>query len=80
MNEKEMLRNVIILRNKTSLFLSENRLQDAFDSMKNEEEAFKNSPQFKFDYALLLEKMGNTLLMEQLLLEAIKLKPDYALA
>ena len=48
--------------------------------MKNEEEAFKNSPQFKFDYALLLEKMGNTLLMEQLLLEAIKLKPDYAAA
>ena len=71
---------LIILRNKTSLFLSENRLQDAFDSMKNEEEAFKNSPQFKFDYALLLEKMGNTLLMEQLLLEAIKLKPDYAAA
>ncbi len=71
---------LIILRNKTSLFLSENRLQDALDSMKDKEEAFKDSPQFKFDYAMLVERMGNTLLMEQLLLEAIKLKPDYAAA
>jgi tetratricopeptide (TPR) repeat protein len=71
---------LIILRNKTSLFLSENRNQDAYDAMKNKEEKFKDSPEFKFDFAIVAEKMGNTLLMEQLLLEAIKLKPDYAAA
>ena len=71
---------LIVLRNKSSLFLSENRHQDAYDLMKLEEEEFKDSPQFKFDYAILSEKMGNTLLMEQLLLEAIKLKPDYSTA
>ena len=48
--------------------------------MKKEESNFKNSPQFKFDYAMLSEKLGNTILSEQLLKEAIKLKPDYALA
>jgi len=71
---------LIILRNKASLLLKENRGQDAYDLMKLEEEVFKDSPEFKFDYAILSEKMGNTLLMEQLLLEAIKLKPDYATA
>jgi len=71
---------LIILRNKTSLLLSDSRGQDAYDLMKLEEEQFKDSPEFKFDYAMLSEKMGNTLLMEQLLLEAIKLKPDYATA
>ena len=71
---------LIILRNKASLLLNENRNQDAYDLMKLEEEEFKDSPEFKFDYAMLSEKMGNTLLMEQLLLEAIKLKPDYATA
>jgi len=71
---------LIILRNKTSLLLTENRNQDAYDLMKLEEEEFKDAPEFKFDYAILSEKMGNTLLMEQLLLEAIKLKPDYATA
>jgi len=71
---------LIILRNKASLLLTENRSQDAYDLMKLEEEEFKDSPEFKFDYAMLSEKMGNTLLMEQLLLEAIKLKPDYATA
>ena len=71
---------LIILRNKASLLLSENRNQDAYDLMKLEEEKFKDSPEFKFDYAILSEKMGNTLLMEQLLLEAIKLKPDYSTA
>ena len=30
--------------------------------MKSEEEEFKDSPEFKFDYAMLSEKMGNTLL------------------
>ena len=48
--------------------------------MQKEESNFKNSPQFKFDYAMLSEKLGNTILSEQLLKEAIKLKPDYALA
>ncbi|MDC6484907.1 hypothetical protein PQZ09_03120 [Methylophilaceae bacterium] len=71
---------LIILRNKSSLLLSENRNQDAYDLMKSEEEEFKDSPEFKFDFAMLSEKMGNTLLMEQLLLEAIKIKPDYATA
>jgi len=71
---------LIILRNKTSLLLTGNRNQDAYDLMKLEEEEFKDAPEFKFDYAILSEKMGNTLLMEQLLLEAIKLKPDYATA
>ena len=71
---------LIILRNKTSLLLSGDRPEDAFDLMKLEEEEFKNTPEFKFDYAILSEKMGNTLLMEQLLLEAIKLKPDYSTA
>jgi len=71
---------LIILRNKASLFLGANRNQDAYDLMKLEEEEFKDSHEFKFDYAMLSEKMGNTLLMEQLLLEAIKLKPDYSTA
>ncbi len=71
---------LIILRNKASLLLTENRNQDAYDLMKLDEEEFRDSPEFKFDYAMLSEKMGNTLLMEQLLLEAIKLKPDYATA
>jgi len=69
-----------ILRSKTLLFLKENRNQDAYDAMRTEEEFFKKSPQFKFDYAMLVERIGNTVLMEQLLLEAIKLKPDYAAA
>jgi len=71
---------LIILRNKASLLINENRNQDAYDLMKLQEEEFKDSPEFKFDYAILSEKMGNTLLMEQLLLEAIKLKPDYSTA
>ncbi len=71
---------LIVLRNKSSLLLTEKRNQDAYDLMKLEEEGFKDSPEFKFDFAILSEKMGNTLLMEQLLLEAIKIKPDYATA
>tara|TARA_B100000787_G_scaffold47889_1_gene34354 strand:- start:1299 stop:3044 length:1746 start_codon:yes stop_codon:yes gene_type:complete len=71
---------LIILRNKSSLLLTEGRNQNAYDLMKLEEEEFKESHEFKFDFAMLSEKMGNTLLMEQLLLEAIKLKPDYATA
>lgn len=68
------------LQAKTALYFNNNRAQDAWTLMAKEEENFKNVPEFKFDYALLAEKMGNTLLMEQLLKEAIKLKPDYALA
>ena len=71
---------LIILRNKASLLLTEKRTQDAYDLMILEEEEFKDSPEFKFDYAMIVEKMGNTLMMEQLLLEAIKLKPNYATA
>ena len=71
---------LIILRNKASLLLSEKRTQDAYDLMIKAEEEFKDSPEFKFDYAMIVEKMGNTLMMEQLLLEAIKLKPNYATA
>ena len=77
LNGLEKLR---FIQAKTSLYFNNNRAQDAWTLMSKEEENFKNVPEFKFDYALLAEKMGNTLLMEQLLKEAIKLKPDYALA
>ena len=68
------------LKAKTSLLYNNNRQQDAFDLMKSEDSNFNNSAEFKFDYAMIAEKMGNLLLMEQLLKEAIKLKPDYAYA
>ena len=68
------------LKAKVSLLYNNDRKQDAFDLMKKEDANFNNSPEFKFDYAMLAEKMGNLLLMEQLLKEAIKLKPDYAFA
>lgn len=77
LNEQEKLK---FLQAKTALYFNNNRAQDAWTLMAKEEENFENVPEFKFDYALLSEKMGNTLLMEQLLKEAIKLKPDYALA
>lgn len=77
LNGQEKLK---FLQAKTALYFNNNRAQDAWTLMSKEEENFKNVPEFKFDYALLAEKMGNTLLMEQLLKEAIKLKPDYALA
>lgn len=68
------------LKAKTSLLYNNDRQQDAFDLMKSEDANFNNFAEFKFDYAMLAEKMGNLLLMEQLLKEAIKLKPDYAYA
>ena len=68
------------LKAKTSLLYNNNRQQDAFDLMKGADSNFNNSAEFKFDYAMLAEKMGNLLLMEQLLKEAIKIKPDYAYA
>jgi tetratricopeptide (TPR) repeat protein len=69
-----------ILQFKTTLLYNDDRKTESLDMMKKEESNFKNSPQFKFDYAMLSEKLGNTILSEQLLKEAIKLKPDYALA
>ena len=69
-----------ILQYKTSLLYSNDRKTESLDLMKKEEGNFQNSPQFKFDYAMLSNRLGNTILSEQLLKEAIKLKPDYALA
>ena len=79
-NSSDINEKLIILKTKASLLLSSDRGEDAYELMKNEDNNFKDSAEFKFDYAVLSEKMGNTLLMEQLLTEAIKLKPDYAVA
>lgn len=68
------------LQLKVSLLYNNDRKTEGFDLMKKEEVNFLNSPEFKFDYAMLAEKSGNSILSEQLLKEAIKLKPDYALA
>ena len=68
------------LKAKTSLLFNDDRQQDAFDLMKSEDTNFNNSAEFKFDYAMLAEKMDNLLLMEQLLKEAIKINPTYAYA
>ena len=68
------------LRAKTSMLFNDGRPQDAFDLLKSEDKNYSDSSEFKFDYAMLAEKMGNLLLMEQLLKEAIKIKPDFALA
>jgi tetratricopeptide (TPR) repeat protein len=48
--------------------------------MQNEASNFAHSPEFKFDYALLADKLHKYDLMEKLLREAIKIKPDYAVA
>ena len=77
LSEEERLQ---ILQFKTSLLYSNNRETESLDLMKKEENNFQNSPNFKFDYAMLSDRLGNTILSEQLLKEAIKLKPDYALA
>ncbi|MDC0422897.1 tetratricopeptide repeat protein [Methylophilaceae bacterium] len=77
LSEEERIK---ILQFKTSLLYNNDRKTESLDLMKNEERNFENSPQFKFDYAMLSERLGNTILSEQLLKEAIKLKPDYALA
>tara|TARA_B110000208_G_C11797710_1_gene440400 strand:+ start:4412 stop:6091 length:1680 start_codon:yes stop_codon:yes gene_type:complete len=68
------------LQAKTSLLINNGRQQDAFDLMRSEDKNYADSASFKFDYAMLAEKMDNLLLMEQLLKEAIKIKPDFALA
>jgi tetratricopeptide (TPR) repeat protein len=69
-----------VVQLKTSLLTRSNRHQDAFDLMQNEASNFAQSPEFKFDYALLADKLNNYDLMEKLLREAIKIKPDYAVA
>ena len=69
-----------LFRAKISILYSDNKETEAYDLMKKEEENFKGSAEFKYDYAMLAERMGNTVLMEQLLREAIKIKPDYAVA
>jgi predicted Zn-dependent protease len=69
-----------ILQLKVSLLYNSGKKTESFDLIKDEEKNFQNSPEFKFEYAMLAEKLGNAVLSEQLLKEAIKLKPDYALA
>jgi len=69
-----------LFRAKISILYSDNKETEAYDLMKKEEENFRGSAEFKYDYAMLAERMGNTVLMEQLLREAIKIKPDYAVA
>jgi tetratricopeptide (TPR) repeat protein len=69
-----------LFRAKISILYSDNKETEAYDLMKKEEVNFSDSAEFKYDYAMLAEKMGNTVLMEQLLKEAIKIKPDYAVA
>ena len=69
-----------IVQLKTSLLTRSNRHQEAFQLMQNEASNFSQSPDFKFDYALLADKLNKYDLMEKLLKEAIKIKPDYAVA
>jgi len=69
-----------ILQFKTSLLTRSNRHQEAFQLMQNEAPNFAQSPEFKFDYALLADKLNKYDLMEKLLREAIKIKPDFAVA
>ena len=71
---------LILLQTKVSFLYNDQRANEAYDLMREEEENFIDSAEFKFDYAILAEKMGNIIIMEQLLKEAIKLKPDYAIA
>jgi len=69
-----------IIQLKTSLLTRSNRHQEAFQLMQNEASNFPQSPEFKFDYALLADKLNKYDLMEKLLREAIKIRPDYAVA
>ena len=69
-----------IIQLKTSLLTRSNRHQEAFQLMQNEASNFAQSPEFKFDYALLADKLNKYDLMEKLLREAIKIRPDYAVA
>ena len=69
-----------IVQLKTSLLTRSNRHQEAFQLLQNEAPNFAQSPEFKFDYALLADKLSKYDLMEKLLREAIKIRPDYAVA
>ena len=69
-----------LFRAKLSILYSDNKDNEAYELIKKEGKNFQDSPEFKYDYAMLAEKMGNAVLMEQLLREAIKIKPDYAVA
>ena len=69
-----------VVQLKTSLLTRFNRHQEAFQLMQNEAPNFAKSAEFKFDYALLADKLSKYDLMENLLREAIKIKPDYAVA
>lgn len=69
-----------IVQLKTSLLTRSNRHQEAFQLMQNEAPNFAQSPEFKFDFALLADKLNKYDLMEKLLREAIKIRPDYAVA
>ena len=69
-----------VVQLKTSLLTRFNRHQEAFELMQNEASNFAQSAEFKFDYALLADKLNKYDLMEKLLREAIKIKPDYAVA
>ena len=69
-----------IVQLKTSLLTRSNRHQEAFQLLQNEAPNFAQSPEFKFDYALLADKLNKYDLMEKLLREAIKIRPDYAVA
>lgn len=69
-----------IIRLKTSLLTRSNRNQEAFQLMQNEAPNFAQSSEFKFDFALLADKLNKYDLMEKLLREAIKIRPDYAVA
>ena len=69
-----------VVQLKTSLLTRFNRHQEAFQLMQSEAPNFAKSAEFKFDYALLADKLNKYDLMENLLREAIKIKPDYAVA
>jgi tetratricopeptide (TPR) repeat protein len=79
-NSNSLDEKLSILQLKISLLTSSNRHQEAFQLMQNEATNFAQSPEFKFDYALLADKLNKYDLMERLLREAIKIKPDYAVA
>ena len=44
-----------LFRAKVSILYSDNKETEAYDLMKKEEENFKNSAEFKYDYAMLAE-------------------------
>ncbi len=69
-----------IIQSKISFLSRSNRFQEAFQMMQNEDQNFSKSPEFKFDYALIADKLKKYDLMEKVLRDAIRLKPDFAAA